>query len=126
MPDKDRKDEKLFEKLADEMEGILAWAVKGCLDWQQHGLAEPDEVTEATRQYQQDSDILEHFLKDTVVSDPTSNEVRARDFCERYKKYSGEEISEKNFKKRMESKGYAQGENSHGKYWVGLRFRDSV
>jgi len=37
--------------LADEAAGILTWAVQGCLDWQAHGLGEPQAVTDATSAY---------------------------------------------------------------------------
>ena len=34
----ERRDRKLTEKLLRERDGILAWAVEGCLDWQRMGL----------------------------------------------------------------------------------------
>ena len=41
---------------------ILAWAVKGCLDWQKHGdLGVPPQVTDATAEYRRDCDPLADF-----------------------------------------------------------------
>lgn len=37
----DKIDKQLQTKLSAELPGILAWAVQGCLNWQQHGLGEP-------------------------------------------------------------------------------------
>ena len=44
------KDGDLFNKLAAEAPGILAWLLRGCIDWQKYGLNDPPEVMEATAQ----------------------------------------------------------------------------
>src|SRR5262249_2779383 len=44
----ERQDRALPEKLAAESEGVLAWLVRGCLEWQRHGLGEPAAVKTAT------------------------------------------------------------------------------
>lgn len=46
---------------------ILAWAVRGCLDWQKQGLAVPDRVTRATAQYRLDQDPLREFVRSNCV-----------------------------------------------------------
>jgi len=60
-----RADTDLCENLLrNEAAGILAWMVKGCLDYQrQGGLDPPQVITEATEQYQRDEDILGNFLE---------------------------------------------------------------
>lgn len=62
------------EKLRAELPGILAWAVRGCLDWQQHGLSPSNAVNAATTQYRTDSDALGRFLTDCCIlgNDPTT------------------------------------------------------
>ena len=59
-----RQDRHLTEKLVAEWPGILAWAVRGCLDWQarQCDLEFPSAVREATEEYRNDSDHLADFL----------------------------------------------------------------
>ena len=47
----EEQDKRLAEKLTAEAAGILAWAVRGCLDWQSDGLGEPEEVKAATKEY---------------------------------------------------------------------------
>ena len=37
----DKRDNDLRRKLKDELPGVLAWAVRGCLDWQREGLRPP-------------------------------------------------------------------------------------
>ena len=54
----DKQDRQLTEKLVAEWPGILAWAVRGCLEWQAHqcDLEFPEQVEEATAEYRGDSD----------------------------------------------------------------------
>lgn len=61
-----RVDEDLPEKLRAEASGILAWLVRGCLEWQEKGLETPQEVTEATKEYQRDEDILGDFIEECL------------------------------------------------------------
>ena len=50
IPEEER-DKRLLQKLKDELPGILAWAVEGCLEWQQYGLGMPEEVKQAVKEY---------------------------------------------------------------------------
>jgi len=63
----EEQDTELPEKLRDELPGVLAWAVKGCLEWQRDGLGEPDEVRRATNQYRAHMDILAGFVDERCV-----------------------------------------------------------
>lgn len=63
------QDRNLLGKLRDEAPGVLAWAVRGCLDWQRDGLEPPRAITSATRQYRRDSDPLADFIRDCCVVD---------------------------------------------------------
>lgn len=66
--DDSKKDKKLSEKLNAELPGILAWAVKGCLLWQQEGLDMPSEVTNATAEYKSDMDTFAMFFDECCVT----------------------------------------------------------
>jgi putative DNA primase/helicase len=66
----ERQDRHLAERLLAEAPGILAWAVRGCLDYQARGLAPPDCVVEATTQYREEEDILGAFLQERCVVFP--------------------------------------------------------
>ncbi len=49
----ERRDKHLQQKLLAERDGILAWAVQGCLDWQRLGrLSPPQQVLEATEEWE--------------------------------------------------------------------------
>lgn len=58
----DRDDRHMREKLEAEAEGILAWMVHGCLDWQKKGLDEPRCVQMATTHYRNEEDVLGRFI----------------------------------------------------------------
>ncbi len=64
---KEDQDSRLPEKLKEEMPGILAWAVRGCLEWQAEGLGEPKEVTQATESYKAEQDVLAAFIEECCV-----------------------------------------------------------
>ena len=71
-----REDRTLIAQLERELPGILAWAVRGCLDWQHHGLGQASAVEHATRAYRQDEDLLGAFLAERCG---TGGEAPARD-----------------------------------------------
>jgi putative DNA primase/helicase len=58
------KDDRLKETLATEQAGILAWIVRGCIDWQEVGLQMPAAVQAATNAYREAQDLLLGFLTD--------------------------------------------------------------
>ncbi len=56
------RDDALRLKLETEWPGILNLLIQGCLDWQQNGLQEPEEIENATGEYRQSQDPLKDFL----------------------------------------------------------------
>lgn len=47
----------------DELSGILAWGVQGCVDWRSNGLRIPEKIAKLTAQYQDDADLLGGWLE---------------------------------------------------------------
>ena len=75
-PDPDKPSERcadkyLVHKLRDCAPGILAWLVRGCLEWQRRGLDPPPEILTATSEYQQDEGTIERFLEMSTVTAPS-------------------------------------------------------
>jgi len=68
IPPEERNDD-LEEELRAELPGILAWAVRGCLDWQRDGLGEPDAVHEATQNYRDEEDAIGQFIAERCTRD---------------------------------------------------------
>lgn len=58
------KDPELKNKLIAEHPGILAWMVRGCMDWQKVGLQPPAAVLHATEDYQDSQDNVSAFIRD--------------------------------------------------------------
>lgn len=69
-----RADLGLFEKLRGEASGILAWVVRGCLEWQRVGLAPPPIVTEATLEYRAEDDFLTEWISERCEISPELQE----------------------------------------------------
>lgn len=51
------------EKLKAEVAGILAWMVRGCLQWQAIGLDPPDDVIEASKEARRNEDFIADFIE---------------------------------------------------------------
>lgn len=62
-----KADHDLLNRLKAEAPGIMAWLVRGCLLWQREGLAPPEIVKAATREYQKEEDLIERFLNDRCI-----------------------------------------------------------
>ncbi|ALN83038.1 phage/plasmid primase, P4 family [Lysobacter antibioticus] len=60
----ERRDGRLTEKLLAERDGIMAWAVQGCLDWQRVGLRPPQCVVDATEEYFEEEDRVGEFISE--------------------------------------------------------------
>jgi P4 family phage/plasmid primase-like protien len=88
IPDNEQ-DLKLTEKLRAELPGILAWAVRGCMAWQQDGLKAPATVTKATNDYRAEQDLLAAFLEACCMVGP-DHQVIAGDLYKAYKDWSEE------------------------------------
>lgn len=77
----------LADELWQEAPGILTWAVRGALAWQQDGLQAPEIVMAATKEYEADSDDLAAFLAEATEPDAQAT-VSARDLFEHYKAWA--------------------------------------
>ncbi len=58
------RDNGLKEKLRSEYAGILAWMVRGCMEWQQVGIRKPRAVELATNTYLREQDVVGRFFSE--------------------------------------------------------------
>jgi putative DNA primase/helicase len=87
-PEDRQRDAKLPKKVKKEKAGILAWMVRGCLLWQQHGLKPPDSIKAATENYRKEEDLLGHFLAECCVLGENT-EVQAGKLYHAYEDWCG-------------------------------------
>ncbi len=103
------RDHKLSEKLREELPGILAWAVHGCLEWRSNGLRAPDEVRRATSAYRAEMDILAAFLTEECTTGVAVN-AAAGALYGQYKEWcaeTGEKAeSQRKFGERLKERGF--------------------
>jgi putative DNA primase/helicase len=60
-------DPTLKEQLRGELDGILAWAVRGCLEWQTMGLRAPAAIEASTSEYRRDSGQVARFVSECCM-----------------------------------------------------------
>jgi DNA primase len=118
-----QKDRGLPLRLAGEHAGILAWMVRGTVDWMQHGFVEPDDVTIQSLAYRDDSDPLASFLRLCTAEEDgarVQSSVLYKVFCA-WAKAAGEmEWKQKGFSRAMKDRGF-DNKQSNGMQWLGLR-----
>lgn len=66
IPD-DERDPYLQDKIISELPGILAWAVEGCLEWQQGGLRPPEEIKAAIDEYRSSEDVFSQWVDECCI-----------------------------------------------------------
>lgn len=117
----EERDEHLGDKLAVELDYVLTWLVRGCLDWRQHGLNDPEPVAKATSAYRAESDALGRFLSDHTMN---HGQVRSSDLFKAWEKWCADEGedagSQTAFSNALTDRGYDKKHTEAGKFWQGL------
>ena len=130
----EQQDKRLTERLVAEWPGILAWAVRGCMDWQtrQCDLALPATVQKATEEYRNDSDHVADFIAErcAVWSDDqgtrTPKERVYLAYCDWCRSIGEDVLSRPIFNKRMRGHGLVDkaakvaGEGKTQKCWMNV------
>ena len=62
-----KRDKRLPDRLLAERDGILAWALQGCLEWQRTGLRPPAAVMAATEDYFEAEDAIGRWIDERCV-----------------------------------------------------------
>ncbi len=118
------QDRDLVAKLRTELSGILRWAIEGCLAWRTEGLNPPAVVTNAVREYREESDILGQFLSERCEKSPAA-EVRAGEFFHAYKAFvetAGERpLPLKDLPREMQRRGISWKRTKVGGLYTGVR-----
>ena len=129
IPEQER-DPALKQKLLAELPGILAWAVRGCLEWQQDGLGTPAEVREATEDYREAMDPLGGFLAEHCAVEPGAT-ATARELYAGYQRWAEanaeQPIAQRTFAARLSERGLQSARGARGvRLWRGIRVREPL
>ncbi len=125
IPEEER-DPQLFDKLKSELPGIMAWAVRGCLDWQKQGINPPQEVLAGTEEYRRGEDIFQNWLDDECVQGIQYQETTSA-LLFSFKSYSGwKNISIQKFGRMLREGGFEKGDTGTARGWSGLALKDST
>lgn len=122
------RDHELPAKLMAEAPGILRWAIAGCLEWQETGLAPPEAVLEATAEYLQAEDVISAWIDECCMPDITAWKSSTDLFnswsqwCQRSGEYVG---SHRKFSQKLINRpGITKDDHDNGRGYRGLRFKD--
>lgn len=120
----EERDRKLPDKLKTELQGLLAWAVSGCLDWQREGLTPPQEVVKATDQYREEMDVLNAFFDECCVINKNATVAKGALYgaYKEWRDRSGERAeTQRSFSNRMQERGFEEHKTTGGlRAWQGI------
>jgi len=109
-----------------EFPGILTWAVQGCLQWQRDGLGVPEEVVEATREYEVEQDTFAMFLEEKCVQVPNAR-AGSTALYKAYRAWAEEHgenpVSHKVFSSLMSERGFRKDHTRTGALYLGVGLR---
>jgi putative DNA primase/helicase len=123
------QDKKLLEKLKSEAPGVLAWLVRGAIEWQKHGLPEPAEITAATDAYRGEQDFLAPFIAEHCeITDSKDDEAQVGVLYKQYTEWAGQNgekaVSSKRLSAMLKDRGFENYQATDGKFrWKGLALR---
>ena len=81
-----KKDPDIENKLKAEASGILAWLVRGCMEYQDRGLDPPQAVKDATLEYMQEEDLLGNFV-DRYIDQIKGEKTKSGDIYDKFSKW---------------------------------------
>lgn len=101
-----QRDTELEAKLRAEWPGILAWAVRGAMEWYRYGLGACAAIDAATAEYRGDEDLLAQFL-DACTERCDGAFTSTEDIADAYRRWSGVAISTPTLRAQLRARGYA-------------------
>jgi putative DNA primase/helicase len=124
--DRQKKRHEVMAMFQAELPGILNWALEGCLEWQRDGLGVPDEVINATREYETEQDTFSMFLEENCVRTPNAR-VMSLALYRQYKTWAEEHgetpASHKTFASLMSERGFIKAKTKIGALYSGVGLR---
>lgn len=90
---------------------VLAWAVRGCLEWQQHGLGTTAVVEETTQDYLHEEDLIGQFIEECITRTGARDDIMVmKDVYATYREWSQERgdhvMTQQSLRRALEERGY--------------------
>lgn len=120
----EKPDTELPEKLRAEYGGILQWMIEGAVLYYRDGLAIPDSILEATKDYAADEDDVAQWLKERCVVEEGAT-AASRELFNDYSEWAVEtgarEYKLRSLSERVAALGYKRDKRKQKRGFVGLR-----
>lgn len=124
----EERDHRLGDKLLAEREGILAWAVRGSIEWYRDGLKDPEIIRSSTKEYRETSDALAGFIPGVFIPDAEAGRVEGKVLFDEYLKWADEENlpakerwTRRTFFGALEERGFTKRKTMNGVAFDGIR-----
>ncbi len=126
----EERDPALLDKLRAEASHILAWMVKGCLEWQRRGLFDvPTTIKQATGNYQEEQDLIGRWLSECCTLSPAS-ETSSAEIYDSYKAWCIDNglrpYSNVALGRQLSDRGFQPCTVRRGRGWAGLAVTESA
>ena len=121
------RDPQLAEKLRAEWPGILAWMIRGCVEWQDAGLRQPGAVLEATQEYLAEEDSTSAWFDELCVRDANAKTLGAAAWGSwvRWAEGAGVFVGDrKRFYRTMDAMGFQRGIREGAPLFRGFSIRN--
>lgn len=130
---KEKRDNRLFEKLEKEIEGIILWALQGLKRLIKNGfiLTESEVSKQANIQYRANNDSLfRYILEECIVTNNKKDKIHKPDFETRYAKFCGVNgitaLNQVNIKERAEKNGIICNKSNGYFYYRGIKYKTDL
>jgi phage/plasmid-associated DNA primase len=122
-----KADPSMPEKLREEMDGIFTWAVRGAVQWFEHGLGTAAAADKATAEYREDTDVMDRFFADMCVFGP-DKWITKGDLFEAWESWAIDEGVEPGkqgpftsvMKERGVVRGFSEQRTKRMRFWQGI------
>lgn len=120
------RDPWLESKLLEERDGILAWMVAGCLEWQRVGLKPSATVRRESAGYRKESDLLGEFLEDKTLRGPDARVEQNKLYAawRAWNEGNGTRAGAKaSFSRKLNERGHGEQRSGSTRFYAGLSMR---
>jgi P4 family phage/plasmid primase-like protien len=124
-----QRDKHLPERLLAERDGILAWALQGCLEWQRVGLRPPATVLAATDEYFEAEDAIGRWIEECCERIASHVETTATLFAswKAWAEANGEYVgSVRRFSDSLLNRNFARDREREARAFRGLRVKAPI